>query len=96
MAMPGRARSGTVSSRPQFRLKLNGRKGLVAEAGADGNALAADGATAVQHGRAALGLHSRAETVRLHAFAAIGLKCALGHENALLFPKENLRLDGKF
>jgi hypothetical protein len=27
---------------------------------------------------------------------AIGLKCALGHENALLFPKENLRLDGKF
>jgi hypothetical protein len=23
------------------------------------------------------------------------LKCALGHENALLFPEESLRLDGK-
>jgi hypothetical protein len=27
--------------------------------------------------------------------AAIGLKCALGHGIALLFPVENLRLDGK-
>jgi hypothetical protein len=27
--------------------------------------------------------------------AAIGLKCALGHGNALLFPTENLSLDGK-
>jgi hypothetical protein len=43
----------------------------------------------------ALGLHARAEAVRLHAVAAIGLKCALGHENALLFPVQNLRLDGK-
>jgi hypothetical protein len=68
---------------------------LVAEAGADGHALAADGATAAQDGGAALGLHARAEPVRLHAFAAIGLKCALGHKNALLFPEENLRLDGK-
>jgi len=34
--------------------------------------------------------------VGFHALAAVGLKCALGHENALLFPKENLRLDGKF
>jgi len=34
--------------------------------------------------------------MRLHAFAAIGLKCALGHKNALLLPEENLRLDGKF
>jgi hypothetical protein len=24
------------------------------------------------------------------------LKCALGHGSALLFPEENLRLDGKF
>jgi hypothetical protein len=31
----------------------------------------------------------------LHTLAAIRLKCALGHKNALLFPKENLRLDGK-
>ena len=68
---------------------------LVAEAGADSHALAPDGATAAQHGGAALGLHPRAEPVGLDAAAAIGLKCALGHVNALLFPLENLRLDGK-
>jgi hypothetical protein len=33
--------------------------------------------------------------VRLHAFAAIGLKCALGHENALLFPRRNLSRSGR-
>jgi hypothetical protein len=74
----------------------NGKLKLVAESSAHGHALAADGTTPAQHGCAALGLHTRAETVRLHAFAAIGLKCALGHGNALLFPLENLRLDGKF
>jgi hypothetical protein len=72
------------------------RQALVAEACAHGNALAADGAAATQYGCAALGLHARAETMRLNALAAIGLKCALGHKNALLFLKENLRLDGKF
>jgi len=69
------------------------RRVLVAEASADGHALAANGPATAQHGCAALGLHPRAETVGLHAFAAIGLKCALGHKNALLFPGENLRLD---
>jgi len=34
--------------------------------------------------------------VCLDTLAAIRLKCALGHKNALLFPKENLRLYGKF
>jgi hypothetical protein len=68
------------------RLKQNRRQTLVAEACAYRHTLAADGTTAAQHGCAALGLHTRAETVRLHASAAIGLKCALGHENALLFP----------
>ena len=72
------------------------RAGLVAETGAYGNALAADGAAAAEDGGAALGLHAGAETMGLHTLAAIGLKCALGHENALLFPKENLRLNGKF
>jgi hypothetical protein len=72
------------------------RQTLVAEAGAYGHTLTANGATAAQNGRAALSLHTRAKTVRLHSFAAIGLKCALGHENALLFPEQNLCLDGKF
>jgi hypothetical protein len=76
----GQARCG------RFRLKQDGRRELVAETGAHGHALAADGAAAAQNGCAALGLHARAKTVRLHAFAAIRLKCALGHKNALLFP----------
>jgi hypothetical protein len=29
--------------------------------------------------------------VRLRTVAAVGLKCALGHRDPLLFPKENLR-----
>jgi hypothetical protein len=33
--------------------------------------------------------------VGFHALAAIGLKCALGHRNALLSPLEYLRLNGK-
>jgi hypothetical protein len=69
---------------------------LVAEACAHRYTLAANGATAAQYSCAALGLHPRAEAMRLHALAAIGLKCALGHKNALLFPNENLRLNGKF
>ena len=69
---------------------------LVAESGADGNALAANGAATAQHGCAALGFHTGAETMSLDALAAIGLKCALGHVDALLFSGGNLRLDGKF
>jgi hypothetical protein len=34
--------------------------------------------------------------VGFHALAAVGLKCALGHGNALLYPREDLCLDGKF
>jgi hypothetical protein len=78
--------------------RQNGRRGLVAEACADGYALAANGAAAAENGCAGLGLHARAETVCLHALAAIGLKCALGHGYALLFPSSicvNLHLDGK-
>jgi hypothetical protein len=82
--------------RVAFRLKENGRRGLVAESGADRDALAADGAAAAQHGGARLGLHARTETMGFHALAAIGLKGTLGHENILLFPDENLRLDGKY
>src|ERR1035438_8787583 len=78
------------------RSRQTGGQGLVAETGAHRDAPAAYGAAAAQHGSAGLGLHARAETVRLHAFAAIGLKCALGHENALLFLLENLCLDGKY
>jgi hypothetical protein len=96
MAMPEGVLAGTLACCANFRLKLYGRRALVAEAGADGHALAADGAAAAEHGCASLGLHARAEAMCLHAFAAIGLKCALGHDNALLFPEEKLRLDGKY
>ncbi len=82
--MPIRAQAGTDRDGGILQLKQSGRR-LIAEAGADRHALAADGATAAQHGCAALGLHARAKPVRLHALAAIRLKCALGHENALLF-----------
>ena len=64
-------------------------------AGADRDTLAANGATAAQNGSAAFGLHPRAEAMGLDAAMAIRLKCALGHENALLFPCENVSLDGK-
>jgi hemolysin activation/secretion protein len=59
-------------------------KGLVAVARADGYTLAANGTAAAQHGCARLGLHTRAESMRLGAMAAVRLKCALGHKNALL------------
>jgi len=69
---------------------------LVAEAGADRYTLAANRAAAAQHGCAGLGLHARTKSVRLGAMAAVGLKCALGHKNALPLLVENLCLDGKF
>jgi len=60
------------------------RRGLVAISGADGDALAASGATAAEHGGAAFGLHAGAEAVSLHAAVTVRLKRALGHGNALL------------
>jgi len=95
MAVPERVPAGTVTARNAFQLESNGRKGLVAETGADGHTLAADGAAAAEYGCASLGFHTRPETVCFHAVAAIGLKCALGHGCALLLPLENLCLDGK-
>src|ERR1035441_8906481 len=81
-AMIAQSLSGSNGGRRQL-----GGRGLVAEAGADGHALAADGAAAAEHGGAGIGLHAGAETVGFHALAAIGLKCALGHKNALLLPE---------
>src|ERR1700689_4384678 len=52
---------------------------LIAITRTDGNTLAALGAPARQHRRAALGLHAAAEAVRLRTAAAIRLKCALRH-----------------
>ena len=96
MAVPREAfvRNGEGRRIPAQR--ENGRRGLVAESGAYRDALATDGAAAAEHCGARLGLHARPETMGLHALAAVGLKCALGHENTLLFPDENLRLDGKY
>ena len=59
--------------------------------GTDGDALASGGAPAAKHGCAGIGLHARPEAVRFRAVAAVGLKCSFGHNDPLLFPKENLR-----
>ncbi len=64
------------------------RRMLVAITRRNRDALASLGATARKHGLAALGLHTLPEAVHFGAFAAIGLKCALGHaETALLVDK---------
>ena len=90
MAMPEGVSAGrqalAVLSSPALSGSNLAAGRLVAEAGADSDALAANGTASAQHGSAAFGLHPRAKTVGLHAFTAIGLKCALGHGNALLFP----------
>jgi hypothetical protein len=86
MAKPEGVSAGSLPDEGQIPAETKLQAGLVAEAGADGHALAADGATAAEHGCAGLGLHASAEAMGFHAFAAIRLKCALGHENALLFP----------
>jgi hypothetical protein len=52
---------------------------LLPEPWLHGNTLAPLGATARKHCPAALGLHSRAKTVRLGPAAAVRLKRALGH-----------------
>ena len=59
--------------------------------GTDGDALASGGAPAAEHGGAGIGFHARPEAVRFRAVAAVGLKCSFGHNDPLLFPKENLR-----
>jgi hypothetical protein len=93
---PGIATPGSAFQVKKNRKgKLNGREVLVAEAGADGDALAADSTATAEYGSAGLGLHARAKAVCLHTVAAVRLKCALGHGNALLFPLKNLRYDSK-
>jgi hypothetical protein len=52
---------------------------LVAEAGGDGDLVAALGATAAEHSSASLGGHANEEAMNLGATAAIGLEGALGH-----------------
>jgi len=78
--------AGRSVERNPLRLKQDGARRLVAETGAYRDAPASDGAPAAQHCGSALGLHAGAEPVSLDALAAIRLKCALGHENALLYP----------
>jgi hypothetical protein len=69
---------------------------LVAEAGAHGDALAASGTATIQNSGAALGLHARAKAVLLDSAMTVGLKCALGHRNALLFLWEKSSRNGKY
>ena len=73
----------------------NGRRDLVAVSGADRDTFAANGTAAAQHGCTRLRLHARAKAVSLGATLAVGLKCALGHRNALLILNENLSQCGK-
>jgi hypothetical protein len=82
---------GNCGFRPSFESRR-----LVAVTAADGNAFAACGAAAAEHGCAAFGLHAGAETVGLHAAVAVGLKCTLGHGDELLILFKNLCLVGKF
>ena len=56
------------------------RTGLVAIARANGDALASLGTTPRKNRLSALGLHTLPESVHLGAFAAVRLKCALGHD----------------
>jgi hypothetical protein len=94
-----RFRSGSIQIRTNKR--RHGTKlcraldALVAVTRAHGYALAARRAAAAEHGCARLGLHARAKAMRLHAAAAVGLKCALGHGMRSCFLLKNLRLDGK-
>jgi hypothetical protein len=53
--------------------------GLVAEPGRDGNFMPPLGAAAAENGGAGLGLHTREETMRLSAMAAVGLEGTLRH-----------------
>ena len=77
------------------RTKKRASRKLVAESCADSDALASLGSTAAKHSGSALGLHAGSEAVSLDALAAVGLKCALGHRNALLSFCGNLCLNGK-
>jgi hypothetical protein len=95
MAVPKSASAGSDLKRYPLRLKQKRQANLVAESSAHGHANAAYAAAAAEHGCAGLGLHAGAEPVGFHALAAVGLKCALGHGNALLYPLKDLRLDGK-
>jgi hypothetical protein len=67
-------------------------KVLIAVAGTDGNAFAALGTAAGKYGCSGLGLHSGQKAVGLRPMAAVRLKCALGHDAALLISLENLCL----
>jgi hypothetical protein len=72
---------------------------LLAETGLYRDALASLGAPARNHRASALGLHTRAKSVRLRAAATVGLECTLRHyETALLtgnkFIGENVKYIG--
>ena len=71
-------------------------KVLIAVAGTDGNAFAALGSAAGKYGCAGLGLHAGQKPVCLRPMAAVRLKCALGHDAALLILLENLCLKASF
>lgn len=57
---------------------------LFTEAGLWRQPLATFGPSAREYRLAALGLHTRTESVRLRAVTSVRLECALGHETWLL------------
>ena len=69
---------------------------LVAVASTYRNALAALGPAAGKYCRSGFGLHSGQKTVGLRPMAAVRLKCALGHDAALLISVEKFCLEASF
>ena len=58
--------------------------GLVAEAWRHGDTVPSLGATARQHSRSSLSLHTRAKAMHLRTVAAVGLEGTLGHRTVLI------------
>jgi hypothetical protein len=63
---------------------------------ADRDAFASCGAAAAEDGGAGFGLHTRPEAVHFGTVAAVGLEGTFGHDNPLLFSKENLLVSNPF
>jgi hypothetical protein len=63
---------------------------LVAEAGRDGDLVAALGAAAIQDGAAGFAGHANEEAVNFAATAAVGLECALRHCVVLFFARNEV------
>ena len=81
----GTAMEALRRSRPAGAEPADGtRLGLVAVARRHGDTVPSLGATARQHSRPGLSLHTRAKAMRLGAVATVGLEGTLGHRTVLI------------